>query len=205
MVREDHQNLNKTAPLILAAQKGDRKALERLFARYLPRVRAIAALRMGRRMQELFDLEDVVQEALLKAFQGLGRFEHKSEGCFRNWLACCVEREVANCARKAGAKKRGCGQVRRFADFNSGDLTTSIFAGKSPTPSAVVQGAEMENKVEEAIIGLPKLHREAIILRYICKMSYREIVEYMKLTNEVSARKACSRALQKLKEKVGLL
>jgi RNA polymerase sigma-70 factor (subfamily 1) len=190
----------RTFELVRAAQAGDRRALEDLFARYLPRVRQIVALRMGRRLRELEDVDDVAQDVLLKAFQGLERFEQRSEGAFRNWLAACVECEIADKARRAGARKRGGGKVRRFADCESGLLISSVFAGREPTPSAVARARELAERIEEALIALPRHHREVVILRNLCEMSYEEIAETMALGSAQTARKAVSRALRKLKE-----
>jgi hypothetical protein len=109
----------ETLVLVGAAQKGDRNALESLFERYLPRVRRTAALRTGRRLNQFVEFDDIAQDALIKVFQGLDRFEQKFEGSFRNWLANCVQCEIADQARRAVAKKRGGGKVRRFGDCAS--------------------------------------------------------------------------------------
>ena len=85
MVYED-----PTTCLVLAAQGGDRDALEGLFRRYLPRVRQIVALRLGYSLRDFADSEDLVQEALLNVFRNLDRFGARSEGRFRYWLTRCV-------------------------------------------------------------------------------------------------------------------
>ena len=84
------ESYEATLELVGAAQKGDRSALEALFERYLPRVRQIVAVRMGRRLNQVVEFDDIAQDVLLKVFQGLDRFEQKSEGSFRNWLANCA-------------------------------------------------------------------------------------------------------------------
>ena len=129
---QEPQDFDTTIHLVGAAQDGDRSAMERLFTRYLPRVRQIVALRMGRRLGRFMETDDIAQEALLKAFNGLDRFEHKSEGSFRNWLARCVECEIKDQVRKVDAKKRGAGKVYRFGDCSSDILVSSIFAGSGP-------------------------------------------------------------------------
>ncbi|MBN1443826.1 MAG: hypothetical protein JXA90_14040, partial [Planctomycetes bacterium] len=96
-----------TTVLVLAAQQGDRKALEVLFERYLPRVRRIVALRTGRRLEILYEQEDLVQQALMRAFADLHSYEKRSQAQFRNWIARCVEHELADLARKGAAAKRG--------------------------------------------------------------------------------------------------
>ena len=192
--------LNKTVCLVQAAQEGDNQALEDLFARYLPRVRRIVALRMGRHLHAFAEVEDIVQQALLKAFTRLKTFEHRSEGSFRYWLARLVQDEIVACARRGGAKKRGGGRVRRFRDYPSQALSESFFPAQGPSPSSVVHAREREQQIEAALLSMPQHHREVIILRQFCGLSYKEIVEAMGFRQEESARKAWYRALQKLKK-----
>ncbi len=199
---QEPEDFDSTIQLVSAAQDGDRSAMERLFTRYLPRVRQIVALRMGRRLGRFMETDDIAQEALLKAFNGLDRFEHKSEGSFRNWLARCVECEIKDQVRKVDAKKRGAGKVYRFGDCSSDILVSSIFAGSGPSPSQVVQAADLETEIEEALLAMPEHLREVIILRHLCDLSYDEIAETMGFNQVTTARKACSRALQKLKEQL---
>ena len=195
-----HPELGKTMALVQSAQEGSDEALDELFARYLPTVRQIAALRMGFRMRQMLDVEDIVQDSLLAVLRGIDRFEHSSEGSFRNWLSNCVECAVIDNSRRAAAKKRGEGKVRRFGDYRSEQRLSSVFAGGGPTPSQIAQGAEFEEILEDALLKLPKHYREVLIQRQLCEMSYKEIADSMGFTEEATVRKACSRAAKKLKE-----
>lgn len=189
-----------TTRLVGAAQKGDRRALEELFSRYLPRVRQIVALRMGRRQRQILEVDDIAQEALLRVFQGLERFERRSEGSFRNWLARLVESEVAGAARKANAKKRGGGKVRLFSDLAPEGLRSTIFPGRGRTPSEIAEEKEMERRIEDALLALPRHHREVIILRRLCELPYEEVARELGFAEATTARKAHSRAMQKLRD-----
>ena len=197
----DPEDLRNTVSLVRAAQGGDEPSLEELFTRYLPRVRHIVALRTGKRVRQFVGLDDIVQEVLLKVFRGLDRFEQRTEGSFRNWLAVCVECEIRDQRRRADAKKRGAGKVRRRGYHAQGStFLSTIFKGKGPTPSQVVRGKELEIKIEEALLNMPKHYREAIILRRLCEMSYEDMAKTMGFGREETARKAFSRALKKLDE-----
>ena len=68
------------AELIEAVKKGDAASFEPLVKKYLPRVFATAR-RYARRESEI---EDIVQEAWVKAFQKLGSF--RGEAPFEHWL-----------------------------------------------------------------------------------------------------------------------
>lgn len=68
------------AELIAIVMKGDSSAFESLITRYQPRVFATAR-RYARRESEV---EDIVQEIFLKAFQKLGSF--RGDAPFEHWL-----------------------------------------------------------------------------------------------------------------------
>jgi RNA polymerase sigma-70 factor (ECF subfamily) len=193
----------RTLQLFDAARRGDRRAVEDLFARYLPRVRRIVSLRMGRKLLGFTEHEDLAQETLLRVFRGLEQFEANSEGSLRYWISQCVERAIADCARRLVAKKRGEGNVVRFGDRGTEAPLSSIFAGKGPTPSSVAASREREERIEEALLALPPHHREIINLRFFCEMSFSEIADTLKIGSEATARKALFRAVGKLKERLG--
>jgi RNA polymerase sigma-70 factor (ECF subfamily) len=194
----------ETTLLVRAAQAGDAAALESLFARYLPRVRQIVALRMGWRLRQMVDVDDVVQEVLLDAFQGLDKFTPRSEGSFRHWLARCVEREIIDSARTQTRKKRGGGAVRRFSDYDSTLLGSSIFGADPTSPSAGVRVDELGQRLEEALLQLPAYQRDLIVLRALCGMSYAEVAAELGISREETVRVAYSRALRQLEERLGL-
>jgi RNA polymerase sigma-70 factor (ECF subfamily) len=174
--------------------------LEDLFARYLPVVRRIVALRLGKRLSQLVEIDDLVQDALLAVFQGLERFEPRSEGRFRNWVARCVECKLVDSRRRLERKKRGGGRVVRFADCGPDLLRSSIFPGDELTPSRAEMARERDAEIEAALSSLPKHHREVIILSCLCEMSFAEVAEEMGLNSEATARKALSRARKRLEE-----
>jgi RNA polymerase sigma-70 factor (ECF subfamily) len=167
-------------------------------------VRQIAALRLRRPLREICEVDDVVQGALLKAFKGLDRFEERSEGGFRSWLARCVESEIVDRLRSARALKHGEGRVRRFGDLERDSLSSAVFAGFGPTPSQVASARELGERIEAALLEMPSHHREVIILRQLCEMSYAEIAKAMGFAEEATARKVLSRALKRLREMVAV-
>jgi RNA polymerase sigma factor (sigma-70 family) len=73
---------------VRAAQAGDARALDRLLASYLPLVYNI----VGRALSGHADVDDVVQETMLRAVRGLG--ELRDPAAFRSWLVAVALRQM---------------------------------------------------------------------------------------------------------------
>lgn len=187
-----------TLDLVANAQGGDRVALDALFARCLPRVTRIVALRCGRSWNRLEELDDVVQDSLLDAFRNLSQFEPRSEGSFLNWLAKLSCNNLNDAARRGNALKRGGGAVRSLASNSTTTFSASLLSSDESTPSEIAMGAEIERKLEAAFRELSERHRQVIDLRRMCGMSFEEIAVELGLGGESSARSLFSRAMGEL-------
>src|ERR1700678_2197127 len=79
--------------MVVAAQRGDRRALNVLAVAYLPLVYNI----VGRAMNGPPDVDDVVQETMLRAVRGIA--ELRDPGAFRSWLVAIAIRQVRDSYR----------------------------------------------------------------------------------------------------------
>lgn len=77
-----------SAEMVIAAQQGDRTALDSLISAYLPLLYNIA----GRAMNGHADVDDVVQETLLRAIRGLR--DLRDPHAFRSWLVAIAIRQI---------------------------------------------------------------------------------------------------------------
>lgn len=183
-----------TVLLVRAAQGGDAAAREQLFARYLPRVARMVAMQLGVARAALpAAAEDMAQEALLRAFQALDRFEVRSPGAFMAWMATIV----LNCVRRHQRRERhGAGAMlwQRYGDL---DLAESLFAGREATASSIVVRREEQGRLEAALLTLPALYREALSLRALAGMSHAEIAQAIG-RSEANSRKIVQRATEML-------
>lgn len=187
---------HSTVAQVRAARDGDRAALDALFARYLPWVFETVALRLGRRQKDCGDIEDLVQESLLDAFRSIERFEERSEGSFRHWLARIVENNVVDRERRRRAQKRGGGKERVFRDVYDTAASGPEARSHEATPSQVAGRRENAELVELALLRLPERCREILILRDRCEMSFEEVAAAIGLGSAESARTTYRRALQ---------
>ncbi len=113
--------------------------------------------------------EDIVQEALLRAYRG---FDSQRGGNGRAWLLAIVR----NCFLTWIARDDA-----RYRDWNddAGDLASK--AGEdghvNETPELILIHHEENRAIRSLVEGLPHLFREVLVLRDIEDMSYREIAD----------------------------
>jgi RNA polymerase sigma-70 factor (ECF subfamily) len=143
-----------------------------LLAAARPRMYAVA-LRLTKNHD---DAEDVVQEAMLKAWRNMGRFEGRA--AFTTW----IHRIVVNAAldrlrsrrpevsTRAGAGGRDDGEVAQDPP-----LARSLSPSSPETPEDLVESAEIGAAVHRAMGALSPVHREALALRELDGESYQSI------------------------------
>jgi RNA polymerase sigma factor (sigma-70 family) len=82
--------------LVTAARAGDREALDALLAAHLPLVYGV----VRRALRDGDDVDDVVQETMLRAVQGLSSLREPEK--FRTWLVAIAVRQVRDRLRQRG-------------------------------------------------------------------------------------------------------
>ena len=85
------------AALVTSARAGDRQAMETLLTGYLPLVYRVA----GRALAGHPDVDDVVQETILRAIQGLPGLREPDH--FRSWLVAITHRQLYDRSRARSA------------------------------------------------------------------------------------------------------
>ncbi len=129
------------------------------------------------------DAEDIVQDAMLRAYRAFGGFRG---GDARPWLLAIVR----NCWRNAAADRR-----RRRQDPLPDEGGEPLVAD-APDPEALALAASEQRRLDTAIAALPEEYREVLVLREMEDMSYREIAEVVEAPiGTVMSRLARARAL----------
>jgi RNA polymerase sigma-70 factor (ECF subfamily) len=131
------------------------------------------------------DAEDVVQEAMLRAFRA---FDAARVENVKPWLLTIVR----NCWRTRAADERR----RSQSPLPEEDERPLVFEG--PDPEAEALRASDRRRLDAIIAGLPQEFREVLVLREMEDMSYREIAEATKAPiGTVMSRLARARAMLK--------
>lgn len=173
------------AAVLDRARQGDAEAFRALVERH-----SRSAFHLAHRMTgNEQDAEDVVQEAFLRAYRQLGRFESRAN--FGTWLY----RIVANCSVDLmRARQSRHDQSRRESLDAAGDLA----AEGAPGPDRLAQSAEVKRRVHEALDGLSPLERAAFTLRHHEGRSIEEISRTLGLGTS-AAKHSVFRAVKKLR------
>lgn len=96
---------------IAAAQAGDRQALDDLVAGWLPLVYNV----VGRALNGHADVDDVVQETMLRAVDNLGSL--RDPDSFRSWLIAIAMRQIRDRARRRSPQQLDESAAREATDF----------------------------------------------------------------------------------------
>ena len=135
--------------------------------------------------------EDLVQDALLRAFRAFGQFRGGSP---RAWLLAIVR----NCCRTAlsGSGGRVSLVINESALSEEAAAQLGEQADPGPTPEdEMVRKADVE-RVRAAIEAIPEPFREAIVLRDLEDLSYAEVAEVTGVpTGTVMSRLSRGRAM----------
>src|SRR3954465_7680065 len=153
----------EAAAVLARARQGDSDAFRALVETHSRSVFRLAFRMTGNEQ----DAEDVVQEAFLRAYRQLGRFESRAN--FGTWLY----RIVSNCSVDLMRSKQARhDQVRGDSiDDRAMELPAVDVAG----PERMAQSAEIEQRVQHALAELSPLERAAFTLRHYEGRSIEEI------------------------------
>jgi RNA polymerase sigma-70 factor (ECF subfamily) len=161
--------------LVRSAKAGDVNAFEELVRRYDRNVFRIA----NHITQNREDAEDVVQDAFLKAYQNLERFQEQSK--FYTWLVRIAVNEALMRLRK---RRTGTGRtVSIDEDIETEDDTIPReIADWSPNPEQMYSQAELKDILSRNIQGLPASFRTVFVLRDVEGLSTEETAEALQLS-----------------------
>src|SRR5436305_722575 len=176
---------SEAAAVLARARQGDSDAFRALVERHSRSVFRLAFRMTGNEQ----DAEDVVQEAFLRAFKQLGRFESRAN--FGTWLY----RIVANCSVDLMRAKQSRHDMTRSESL---DEVTELPAREVAGPERLAQSAEIQRRVRDALGALSPLERAAFTLRHHEGRSIDEISRTLGLGTS-AAKHSVFRAVKKLR------
>ena len=156
--------------LVARAQRGDKRAFELLVEKYQ---RKLARL-LSRFIRDPAEVEDVAQEAFIKAYRALPAF--RGDSAFYTWLYRIGINTAKNYLMAMGRRAPTSTEVEadEAEGFEEGEQLRDI-----NTPESVLLSNEIAETVNSTIEKLPEELRTAIQMREIEGMSYEDIAKAM--------------------------
>ncbi|MCP5229327.1 RNA polymerase sigma factor RpoE [Accumulibacter sp.] len=156
--------------LVERAQAGDKHAFEVLVQKYQ---RKLVRL-LSRFVRDQSEVEDVAQEAFIKAYRALPSF--RGDSAFYTWLYRIGINTAKNYLVAQGRR------APTSTEFDAQDAESFEDASQLRdinTPESLLQSRQIGETINAAMEGLPDELRSAIVLREIDGLSYEEIAEAM--------------------------
>ena len=159
--------------LVERVQAGDKRAFDLLVLKYQRKVQRL----VSRFVRDSGEVDDVVQEAFIKAYRALPTF--RGDAAFYTW----IYRIAINCAKNylASPARRIVPQSDLISedDDDAESFERNDGLHDVATPDAEYASKQIAEAVNRAMAALPDDLRTAVTLREIEGLSYEEIAEAM--------------------------
>ncbi|MFH0796074.1 MAG: sigma-70 family RNA polymerase sigma factor [Candidatus Omnitrophota bacterium] len=183
------------AELVVRAKIGDHPAFEKLLKKYEVRIYNLAYRMLGNRS----DAADVLQEAALKAYQALPRFQGRSS--FGTWFY----RIAANLClvRLRSHKKVPFSLDTMLSKKGSSQEEEKTFeiADWSHNPAASLANKELHKILSDSIATLPAIYRSPFVLYEMEDLPVKQISEVLRIS-EPAVKTRLHRSRLLLREKL---
>lgn len=178
-----------SAELLRQARAGDSDALDRLFARYLPRLHRWAHRRVPSWARNAADTHDLVQETVLHTFRRLDTFEPERDGALLGYLRRTLLNRVHD-------------EFRHAARHPAGDVLDDVHPHPSASPLEITIDREDRRRYLAALRQLRAVDRTAIVGRIDLGYSYEQLALILAKPTAEAARLTVRRALLRLADEM---
>ena len=172
-----------TESLVARAKRGDRAAWDELLALHRPQLLSQVRGRLSDRLRNRVDAEDILHDALCRAFEAIERFEWRGQDSFLAWIGAIAEHLILN-----ATKKKELNALRLNQDVPQSGVS----------PGTVLGREERYERLKASVRSLTPDQRQAVLLAKIDGLAAREIASRMG-RSEDAVRQLLSRALRQLK------
>jgi RNA polymerase sigma-70 factor (ECF subfamily) len=170
------------------ARSGDRAAFAALVEGCRPQLAAAVARWLRFQLGPPIEVEDVIQDAIVRALGSLDRFEWQGGDSFLRWLIVIARRALSDAAQRARRQPGGIGST---------DAPAS-----GPSPSRTLRREERLDRLRAALAKLSPEHRQVVELSRLEGLSAVAIAERIGRSPN-AVRHLLVRALRDLREHFG--
>lgn len=183
--------------LMRLAQRGDAEAIAALYARYRRKLLNYLYRLTGDRATA----EDLTQETFLRVVRYLPKY--RPTGSVGGWIFRIAKNLALNSFRDRKARKE-VPLEEPETNSDEGEMRESKIPHSGPGPDREAGSRETEKQIQQALLQLPPVFREALILCDIQGHPYKEAAELLECSiNTIASRLA--RARSKMAELLGYL
>lgn len=184
--------------------RGDQQALAEMFLRFRPSLWRMVNFRLHPQLQGRVDVDDVLQEAWIKA---MGQIDHfltdASRSCFV-WFRMIVSQTLVDLHRRhLGAAKRSAAKEFSIHSGWSPESTSYSIAfhllGSMTSPSYAALRAELSKQLDTALQGMSEIDREVLALRHFEELTNSETAQVLEMSEQATSARYV-RALSRLKQ-----
>lgn len=155
--------------LVERVKRGDREAFGLLVSKYQRRIFRL----LSRFIRDPAEVEDVAQEAFIKAYRAIPGF--RGESAFYTWLY----RIAINAAKNWLSAKRLVPLPVSSDGDDDEDWALAMNTAQNETPESLLASRQVGEAIGRAVAELPEELATAIQLREIDGLSYEEIAQVM--------------------------
>jgi RNA polymerase sigma-70 factor (ECF subfamily) len=166
--------------LVERVKKGDHEAFSRLFEKYRSRLAVLIHYKLGPGLRRDADVDDVLQETLLRAYRDIARFDYRAPGSFMSWLARIADHVMADMARAQNRQKRAGEHVSFRSESNPAGPEPADFH----TPSRIFTENESLGRLVDMLNRLPEDYRYIILAIKVEGLSTSEVAERDGVSNQ---------------------
>lgn len=151
--------------------KGDQNAFSEIIEIYKDKVYQLCYRMLGNQ----HEAEDIAQEAFIRAYVNIHTFNQKLK--FSTWLY----RIATNLSIDRIRKKKPDYYLDAEIAGTDGLTMYSQVEADGLLPEEEIEGLELQESIQKAILSLPDKYRSVIVLKYIDELSLKEISEILDL------------------------
>ncbi len=191
------------AGLVDQAQGGDAAALDALFRRYYGLLVDVARRRLGPRLRQKEEADDLAQTTFREATRDFANYRYRGDGSLLRWLIQILNNKIRDRAEFYAAGKRDISKERAI---EGGDREEGAARYEPPSEDlSVTRQVAREEEfaiLRQALEHLSPEHRTAITLVFFQGLSLREAGERMDGRTEDAVRMLLRRAEARLRDLV---
>jgi len=126
------------------------------------------------------DAEDLTQEVFLKLYRNLASFDVE-RGSFQTWITTLARNLLVDHFRRTRLERASDSLDASFSGDDDGATLGDRLADPHPSPESHAAGMELRVRIQQALAQLSPELREAVILRDLEDMDYKEIAQVLRI------------------------